>query len=165
MIAKYDPAHFPGKKNIEIDGYDVSEKWNKDTAMPVYLGDVWQPGSSPPDFVGTVLVIDQSFPGDLMLALLLCVYPLLMAHSCACAMLFGARNLRKARHGGLCLGGRRTRVPAWGAVFHARRDRVPVHRHPDGDAGQVSLRDHLVVLRAAVPRADQHQRPRPVRWP
>jgi hypothetical protein len=62
MIANYD-ATFPGRKNKEIDGYDMSEKWNKATAVPVYLGDVWQPGSNPPDFVGTVLVVDQSYPG------------------------------------------------------------------------------------------------------
>lgn len=54
---------FPGEMTRNFDGHDVKDHLSK-SAFPVYLGDVWQPGPDPPDFVGTMLIIDTEYPGN-----------------------------------------------------------------------------------------------------
>ena len=58
MIAEYDDATFPGTLNARFDKYGLQNYLSSNTDI-VYLGDVFMKGYAPPDFVGTVLVLDK----------------------------------------------------------------------------------------------------------
>eukprot|EP00291_Cryptomonas_curvata_P020590 CAMPEP_0172160348 /NCGR_PEP_ID=MMETSP1050-20130122/5510_1 /TAXON_ID=233186 /ORGANISM="Cryptomonas curvata, Strain CCAP979/52" /LENGTH=173 /DNA_ID=CAMNT_0012830105 /DNA_START=247 /DNA_END=768 /DNA_ORIENTATION=- len=59
MIAEYDSATFPGEINKKFDQYGLQGFLSANTDI-VYLGDVFMKGYEPPDFVGTVLVMDKN---------------------------------------------------------------------------------------------------------
>ena len=59
MIAEYDPSTFPGVLNAQFDQYGLQNFLSPNIDV-VYLGDVFMKGYAPPDFVGTVLVLDKN---------------------------------------------------------------------------------------------------------
>lgn len=59
MIAEYDDKTFPGVLNAKFDQYGLGSFLSANIDV-VYLGDVFMPGYYPPNFVGTVLVLDKN---------------------------------------------------------------------------------------------------------
>ena len=58
MIENFNKSDFPGEMNRRIDGYDVRQYVSEQTDV-VYFGDVIMPGHAPPNFVGTLILIDS----------------------------------------------------------------------------------------------------------
>ena len=65
MIYNFDDTagarnvNFPGDKNIELDGYDLRTYLSNNIDV-VHIGDVFVAGHEPPNFVGSVLIVDKS---------------------------------------------------------------------------------------------------------
>mmetsp|Transcript_19225 Transcript_19225/g.39212 ORF Transcript_19225/g.39212 Transcript_19225/m.39212 type:complete len:1366 (-) Transcript_19225:114-4211(-) len=62
MIDQFDRNSFPGKRNAEVDEYDLRQYMSR-AAEVVHLGDVFVKGHEKPSFVGTVIVIDTDSVG------------------------------------------------------------------------------------------------------
>jgi hypothetical protein len=58
MIAEFNKNTFPGDFNAKLDQFDLNAVLSSDAEI-VHLGDVFMKGYSPPDFVGTIMVLDK----------------------------------------------------------------------------------------------------------